>query len=68
MYELGSFSLPGVPMLREVVPSGSLGFFGGSQKIYMTSWHNRSFVAVVGNSRNVSLYTLDSQTLQVRSL
>nr|XP_027218520.1 uncharacterized protein LOC113811040 [Penaeus vannamei] len=51
-------------MLREVVPSGSLGFFGGSQKIYMTSWHNRSFVAVVGNSRNVSLYTLDSQTLQ----
>ncbi|XP_047499504.1 uncharacterized protein LOC125045952 [Penaeus chinensis] len=54
----------GVPVLREVVASGSLGFLGGSQKIYMASWHNRSFVAVVGNSRNVSLYTLDAQTLQ----
>lgn len=51
--------------MREVVASGSLGFLGGSQKIYMASWHNRSFVAVIGNSRNVSLYTLDAQTLQV---
>ncbi|XP_042882139.1 uncharacterized protein LOC122259439 isoform X2 [Penaeus japonicus] len=53
-----------VPVLAEVAASGSFGFSGGSQKIYMTSWHNRSFVAVIGNSRNVSLYTLDSQTLQ----